>query len=116
MLKTVSSVVVFFLGLLVLQWLGLMPKWLVWFHALLSLCSFFLFAWHKLMAVKQRRRVAESTLLLSSLIGGWPGSWFACQVFRHKTQKKAFIQTLWGCTLLHLLTLVLLVVYQLGLL
>ncbi len=68
------------------------------------------------MAVKQRFRVAESTLLLSALLGGWPGAWLARGVFRHKTQKQPFIQTLWGCTLLHLLILLCAVVYQLGLL
>lgn len=116
MLKTISAVCGFFLALWLLQLAGLMPKWFIWFHAFASFVSFSMFAWDKLMAIKQRQRVAESSLLLASLCGGWPGSWLARQIFRHKTLKQSFIQTLWGCTLLHLLILVCIVVYQLGLL
>ncbi len=116
MLKTFSAVIAFFLSLLILQWAGLLPNWFIWFHALASLVSFSLFAWDKLMAVKQRFRVAESTLLLSALLGGWPGAWLARGLFRHKTLKTPFIQTLWGCTFLHLLILLCAVLYQFGLL
>jgi len=116
MLKVFSAVVAFFLALQVLHWAGLMPKWFIWFHGMASIVSFCLFAWDKWLAVKQRFRVAESTLLLSALLGGWPGAWLARGLFRHKTLKKPFIQTMWGCSFLHLLLLLCVVVYQLGLL
>lgn len=116
MLKTLSATAAFFLTLLLLQWAGFIPKWFIWFHVVASTLSFSMFGWDKLMAIKQRRRVAESSLLLASLCGGWPGAWLARQLFRHKTLKQPFIQTLWGCTLLHLLLLVCVLVYQLGLL
>lgn len=37
-----------------------------------------------------RRRIPERTLLLASLLGGWPGGWWASQRFRHKTQKNSY--------------------------
>ncbi len=116
MLKTISSVLGFFVLLWGCQRLGFFPIWLVWFHLIVSAVSLTLFAWDKLQAVRQKHRVAETTLLLSALVGGWPGAWLGRQLFRHKTQKKSFIQTLWGCTLLHALVLLLMLVYQLGML
>lgn len=116
MLKTCSIVSGFFLVLWLLNWSGFLPRWLLWYHLVVSVLSFVVFAWDKLMAIKQRYRVAESTLLLSALVGGWPGAWLARQLFRHKTVKQAFVKTLWGCTFLHLLLLLCVVVYQFGLL
>ncbi|MCB9850801.1 MAG: DUF1294 domain-containing protein [Phycisphaerales bacterium] len=36
------------------------------------------------------RRIAERTLHLVELLGGWPGAWLAMQVFHHKTQKRSY--------------------------
>lgn len=44
----------------------------------------------KYAAMTGRRRIAENKLHLLSLAGGWPGTWLACRVFRHKTRKLAF--------------------------
>jgi uncharacterized membrane protein YsdA (DUF1294 family) len=41
------------------------------------------------------RRVPERTLLFVSLIGGWPGAWWASQRFRHKTKKRSFRIQFW---------------------
>lgn len=49
-----------------------------------------LYAWDKRAAIKDRRRVAEKTLLLCSLVGGWPGGIAAGQLLRHKTRKVSY--------------------------
>ncbi len=41
------------------------------------------------------RRVPERTLLVVSLLGGWPGAWWASQTFRHKTHKRSFRIQFW---------------------
>lgn len=57
---------------------------------LLSLTSAFLYGFDKHRAMRDGRRVPESTLLLFDLLGGWPGGWWAQYKFRHKTQKTSF--------------------------
>lgn len=42
-----------------------------------------------------RRRIPERTLLIVSLLGGWPGAWWASQKFRHKTYKRSFRIQFW---------------------
>jgi uncharacterized membrane protein YsdA (DUF1294 family) len=41
-------------------------------------------------AVVGRRRTPERNLHCLSAAGGWPGTWLACHIFRHKTQKSSF--------------------------
>jgi uncharacterized membrane protein YsdA (DUF1294 family) len=36
------------------------------------------------------RRVPEKTLLLASVLGGWPGGYLAGQKLRHKTAKVSY--------------------------
>jgi uncharacterized membrane protein YsdA (DUF1294 family) len=55
-----------------------------------SLLAFLIVGHDKRAAVSGRRRTAEQRLHLLSMVGGWPGTWLACQVFRHKTQKLSF--------------------------
>lgn len=47
-------------------------------------------------------RISENTLLFWSLIGGWPGAWWASQRFRHKTQKNSFRIRFWATALIHI--------------
>ncbi|MFI5337222.1 MAG: DUF1294 domain-containing protein [Opitutales bacterium] len=57
-----------------------------------SLWTFGMFGYDKWRAAHAGgRRVAESTLLLSSLLGGWPGGLLGMLVFRHKSAKPAFL-------------------------
>jgi uncharacterized membrane protein YsdA (DUF1294 family) len=39
-------------------------------------------------------RVSEFTLLLTSLLGGSPGAFFASRYFRHKRRKQSFMDRL----------------------
>lgn len=55
-----------------------------------SSAAFAAYAWDKHAARNDRKRVAERTLHLLALIGGWPGALLAQRVLRHKTRKKPF--------------------------
>ncbi len=49
-----------------------------------------LYVWDKRSAGKDRRRVSEKTLLMWSLLGGWPGGLITGKWIRHKTQKTSY--------------------------
>ena len=49
------------------------------------------YAADKRAAEQGRRRVAERTLHLLGLVGGWPGAALAQWAFRHKTRKRRFV-------------------------
>lgn len=55
-----------------------------------SVVSMLAMARDKLAARAQRQRISENNLHLLSAIGGWPGTWLACGLFLHKTQKSRF--------------------------
>jgi uncharacterized membrane protein YsdA (DUF1294 family) len=40
--------------------------------------------------VNGQRRVAEKTLLLLALVGGWPGAWLGQSLFNHKKLKSKY--------------------------
>ncbi len=57
---------------------------------LLSLVSFFTMGLDKKAASLGARRVRESTLLVLTVLGGWPGTIAGMQMYRHKRRKDAF--------------------------
>jgi len=67
---------------------------LLWIYAgwtlLFSAINFILCGWDKRQAIKDRWRVPEKRLHLIELLGGWPGSWLAQRLFRHKTVKSSY--------------------------
>jgi len=62
---------------------------LLW-YGVVSLLTFLLFGWDKLMAKKDRRRVPEGALLGAALLGGGFGGLLGMYLFRHKTRKLHF--------------------------
>ncbi len=56
-----------------------------------NLFTFLVMGVDKRKAVKHRRRISESTLLLLAFCMGAPGVLAAMPVFRHKTQKALFL-------------------------
>jgi uncharacterized membrane protein YsdA (DUF1294 family) len=66
-------------------------------YALLSTVALVLYGIDKRAATRGGRRIAESTLHWIALAGGWPGALLAQQMFRHKTQKRAFRQRFFLC-------------------
>lgn len=62
---------------------------------LISLVTVFAYADDKRRAEEGRWRTSESSLLLLSLLGGWPGAITAMRWYRHKTTKASFIGAFW---------------------
>ncbi len=65
------------------RWVG------VWYLSL-SVVGFLLHAIDKSSAVAGRSRIRESTLILWSALGGWPGAILAQQMLHHKSKKVMF--------------------------
>ena len=57
----------------------------------------------KRFAQEDMWRIPEATLHLIEILGGWPGSGLAQQIFRHKTQKGSYQITFWVIAILHLI-------------
>jgi uncharacterized membrane protein YsdA (DUF1294 family) len=70
----------------------IIDQWLaVWIGAT-SAWAFLLFGFDKWRAGRTgARRVAESSLLLASALGGWPGGLLGIVLFRHKSAKLSFL-------------------------
>ncbi|WIY27006.1 DUF1294 domain-containing protein [Parasedimentitalea psychrophila] len=66
--------------------------WLVVLLYLLAIntLTLALFALDKHRARHRRWRISEQSLLLSCLLGGTPGAYWARKRFRHKTRKQPF--------------------------
>lgn len=58
--------------------------------AVINLITALICVYDKVMAIKQKRRISEKTLILLSLFGGSVGMYVAMQTVRHKTKKKKF--------------------------
>jgi uncharacterized membrane protein YsdA (DUF1294 family) len=71
--------------------------------AVTSLASFVAYGFDKRQAISGRRRVPEKTLLVLSLLGGWPGAILAQRQFRHKTHKMSFLIAFWAVVVLHVI-------------
>ncbi len=66
------------------------PAWVAGLYLGASGLAIALYAIDKSAAVAGASRVAESTLLLVGLAGGWPGAIIAQQWLRHKSSKASF--------------------------
>jgi uncharacterized membrane protein YsdA (DUF1294 family) len=66
-----------------------------------SAIAFVLYGVDKAASQSNSRRVAENTLHLFGLLGGWPGALVAQRVFRHKTRKVSFQIVFWGTVVLN---------------
>jgi len=55
-----------------------------------SLVSFSQYGIDKARAGTAKRRIPEKALLLTALLGGWPGALAGATVFRHKTRKQPY--------------------------
>ena len=70
-----------------------MIKIILIYLAAVNLAAFIVYGWDKRLAVRERYRISEKTLILLALFGGSIGSLAATHLFHHKTRKKKFA---WG--------------------
>lgn len=75
--------------------------WILGSMVAASVVSFFLYWKDKRAAVKGGWRTRERTLLLWSLLGGWPGALAGQRLFRHKRRKLKFMAPFWLCVVAH---------------
>lgn len=76
-------------------------KILIPLYILLSIFTYFMFAWDKQAALSGDWRTSEKTLHMLSLLGGWPGALLAQFQLRHKSRKQPFKFILWVAILLN---------------
>lgn len=96
------TMTVFLLAVALLVMLGHLPRLVIWAYIVMTATAFLLYGIDKLMAVRNWQRVAESTLHLVDMLGGWPGALFAQQLFRHKSRKPSFRVAYWVTVALNL--------------
>ena len=72
-------------------------------YILMSVMAFCLYGVDKRAAIKQKQRISERTLHLTSFFGGWLGALLAQKVYRHKTQKQPFRFIFWLTILANIL-------------
>lgn len=75
-------------------------------YLVLSLITYFVYAWDKAAAQSGHWRTEEATLHLLSLAGGWPGAMLAQRNLRHKSKKTSFRVNFWITVLLNCAALV----------
>jgi uncharacterized membrane protein YsdA (DUF1294 family) len=76
-------------------------KYVLVLYALMSIVTFIAYGFDKRAAVRGRRRIAERTLHLLELLGGFPGALVGQQVFRHKRRKWQFLVVFWLIVVVH---------------
>lgn len=74
---------------------------LPWALAGVNAATFIAYWTDKQAARQGRHRIAERTLHLWSLAGGWPAAWWAQRLLRHKSVKASFRRGYWGTVGLH---------------
>ena len=82
-------------------WTRQVPWWVLPALFFINLFAFYAYMQDNWAASQRAWRTSEDTLHFWSLIGGWPGAWFAQQLLRHKSRKQAFRVTYWGTVVLH---------------
>ena len=88
--------------LLVSIFSGKLPPIIAGLYFVMSLVTFVAYAIDKSAAQNGRWRTQESTLHVFSLVGGWPGAFFAQNKLRHKSNKKKFKSVYKASVLLNL--------------
>jgi len=93
---------IFCIGLLISVFIGKLPSIIVGLYIVMSLITYIAYAIDKSAAQNGRWRTQEKTLHIFSLIGGWPGAFFAQTKLRHKSSKEKFKNVYWVTVLLNI--------------
>lgn len=94
--------IAFLLSVIVTSYMGLIPHAIKYIYLGLSFITFFVYAYDKYKAQREAWRIAEKTLHILSIVGGWPGAALAQQLLRHKSSKQEFRSTFWITVVLNL--------------
>ncbi|HSH09917.1 MAG TPA: DUF1294 domain-containing protein [Oceanipulchritudo sp.] len=70
-------------------------RWIFGYAALISVVTYFVYAWDKRRARAGEWRVAEARLHLLEILGGWPGAFVAQRRLRHKCSKGSYQFVFW---------------------
>ena len=85
---------------------GPVPLWVLFLYLGVSAITFCSYAIDKSAARLKQRRVAETSLILLGMLGGWPGAILAQQLLRHKTTKQTFRAVFWASVLINVFVFV----------
>ncbi len=72
---------------------------------IINTLAFILVGYDKRIAVANKQRIAEKTLLGLVAIGGSLGSGLAMMLFRHKIQKRTYLWKFWSIVIFQILLL-----------
>ncbi len=70
-------------------------------YGAMSVVAFQAYLVDKRAAVRDRRRIPETTLHLLELLGGWPGALLAQRLIRHKNAKLSYQAVFWVIVMIH---------------
>lgn len=79
---------------------------------IINVIGFILIGYDKKMAVANKHRVSEKSLLLIVVFGGIIGSGLAMLFFRHKTSKISYLLKVFGITVVQIIVSVLILNYK----
>lgn len=79
-----------------------LPRSIPLLYGALSTALFLVYGMDKWAAKRGGARVAEFSLHLVALMGGWPGALLGQQIFRHKTAKPLFLRLTWAMAALNI--------------
>ncbi len=101
-----TFVLLFCVGLLAAVFTDRLSPIVTGFYSLMSLFTFISYAIDKAAAKNGRWRTSEKMLHLFSLMGGWPGAFFAQKILRHKSSKNKFKRVFWLTVLFNVVCLI----------
>lgn len=78
-------------------------KILLLYFLIVNSFTFLVAGYDKYLAVKNKRRIPEKTLLALAFLGGSVGLLLAMVIFRHKTSKPSFIVKFCGIFLIQIM-------------
>lgn len=84
-------------------------KIIIYYIIFINIGNFLLFAIDKHLAIKNKERIPESTLILLSALGGALGGLCAMYLFRHKTRHAKFYILLPLFLILHIIVSILMI-------
>lgn len=79
----------------------------------INLIAFVLIGYDKQLAIKNKNRISEKTLLVWVALGGTIGSSLAMSIFRHKTAKKSYLLKFFEIVTLQIITIIALFYFDL---